>query len=538
MANLYRSNLKSDTSVGDVSLVLTTPPTKTIYMQGDTFDPSGIVVTATMGDFSGDVTDKCTFNPSILGLVGTQTIRITYMGQTITTDVTVSDVSISVTTPPTYSEHPTNSQLNLTGLVITATDGSSSKNVASECTFSPAIGTVLDTEGTTTVTATYFGHTTTFNITVTDLVSVSVTTPPTKTIYREGEQADYTGLVVTAEYSDHTGVVTGLCTISPAEDDILYATTEEITISLVNETTTTPVYIVGKTLDDTSWKTIQAIGAKGIGSQYFNIGDRKKIRISGRIGSQISFSNYQFLVTVAHFNYRNQNGVYFFGFSNVNPNNWQLYDNVITDPNGQKSYTSGKYINFNHWGAYYFGGWKGCDLRYDILGSTNVAPSGYGSATTSGRVGYDATSTCATNPVPDTLMAALPSDLRACMAPITIYSENSSTATHNAQATVTASIDYLPYLAEFEVMGKRTYANTYEKNYQQQLAYFQRYSVAADITNDLKTYRYDTYGAYGRATRSAYYSNNAQFCGINSGGGMGYYSVAYTTGLHCWFRIA
>ena len=49
------------------------------------------------------------------------------------------------------------------------------------------------------------------------------------------------------------------------------------------------------------------------------------------------------------------------------------------DSNYNSSYTDGrKGFNTNHWGNYNYGGWKGCDARYDILGSTNKQPSGYG----------------------------------------------------------------------------------------------------------------------------------------------------------------
>lgn len=104
------------------------------------------------------------------------------------------------------------------------------------------------------------------------------------------------------------------------------------------------------------------------------------------------------------------------------------------------------------------GGWKGCDLRYDVLGSTNTNDG-------------DATATTATNPVANTLMAALPSDLRAVMQPMTIYTDNTGGGTNTA-SNVTASVDYLPLLAEYEIFGTRSYANSSEQNHQAQYAYY------------------------------------------------------------------
>lgn len=68
-------------------------------------------------------------------------------------------------------------------------------------------------------------------------------------------------------------------------------------------------------------------------------------------------------------------------------------------------------------------------------------------------------------------MAALPSDLRAVMQPMTIYTDNTGGGSDNA-SYVTKTTDYLPLLAEYEIFGTRTYANSAEKNYQAQYAYY------------------------------------------------------------------
>ena len=130
-----------------------------------------------------------------------------------------------------------------------------------------------------------------------------------------------------------------------------------------------------------------------------------------------------------------------------------------------------KYFSMNHLGSKNYGGWKGCDLRYDILGSTDTSPSGYGTTLTTDRVGYDASATTATNPVADTLMSCLPADLRAVMKPITKYTDNVGNSS-NVEANVTASVDYLPLLSEFEIFGARSYANQYEQSSQAQYQYY------------------------------------------------------------------
>lgn len=138
---------------------------------------------------------------------------------------------------------------------------------------------------------------------------------------------------------------------------------------------------------------------------------------------------------------------------------------------GLYSTDGSKWFNMSHWGNYNYGGWKGSDMRYDILGSTNVQPSGYGSEPTTSKVGYDATSTCATTPIANTLMSCLPSDLRAVMKPMIKYTDNKGNGS-NVETNVTTSIDYLPLLSEYEVQGTRSYANQYEQNKQAQYTYY------------------------------------------------------------------
>ena len=132
----------------------------------------------------------------------------------------------------------------------------------------------------------------------------------------------------------------------------------------------------------------------------------------------------------------------------------------------------------NHWGSSStpyntnYGGWKGCDLRYDILGSTNVAPSGYGATATTSRVGYDPSNYDIVNaPVANTLLSTFPQSLRAVMKPNTKYTDNTGNSS-NVQVNVTTSVDYLWLLSEYEIFGTHSYANQYEKNYQEQYQYY------------------------------------------------------------------
>lgn len=153
------------------TLTITNNPTKTSYFVGDTLDLTGLAVSATVGELSGDVTADCKISPAsgtVLDKAGAQTITVSYGGMKQTCTVTAYAVDeIAVTTAPNKTSYQPGAILDLTGLVITgyANNRALSKNVTNSCTFNPANGTVLTEEGDVTVTVTYDSLSTSFNVT-------------------------------------------------------------------------------------------------------------------------------------------------------------------------------------------------------------------------------------------------------------------------------------------------------------------------------------------------------------------------------------
>jgi len=238
--------------------------------------------------------------------------------------------------------------------------------------------------------------------------------------------------------------------------------------SIKGDTDCYAVFKATNALDNDTWKVIAAHADAGEGANYYSIGDCKGITLNGTVGT-LSLDNITYYVYIIGFNHDGENNIRFGTFKTAIKNGVSI---GLVDSYYNSNSTGGtKYFNMNHWGNYNYGGWAACDMRYDILGSTDVAPSGYGSAKTTSTVGYDATTTCATNPVANTLMAAFPADLRAVMKPMTIYTDNKGNAS-NIDANVTTTIDYLPLLSEYEIFGSRSYANQYEKDHQTQYAYY------------------------------------------------------------------
>lgn len=249
------------------------------------------------------------------------------------------------------------------------------------------------------------------------------------------------------------------------------------------------------TLNDNSWAAIHSVS--GTGASYWAVGDRKAVAVSGTVGTQaVNGTYYAYIIGFNHNSSKEGNGITFGTFKTALSGGTDI---CLVDGKYDGYSTNGtKYFNMNHSSNTNSGGWKGCDLRYDVLGSTNTNDG-------------DATATTATNPVANTLMAALPSDLRAVMQPMTIYTDNTGGGSDNA-SYVTKTTDYLPLLAEYEIFGTRSYANSAEKNYQAQYAYY-------SAGNSKVKYRHSaTSSTAWWWERSPNYNNSNNFCNVNTNG--------------------
>ena len=279
--------------------------------------------------------------------------------------------------------------------------------------------------------------------------------------------------------------------------------------------------IASLTLNSNSWETISEISQAGMAKNYWSIGDCKAVHLNGTMG--ILALNTTLWLYILGFDHNAESegyGITFGGFKTDGGSSG--IDVCLIDSEYNNQLNDGtKCFNINHWGNYNYGGWARCDLRYDILGSTDVAPQNYGRRARSGEVGYNATTTCATSPVANTLMSCLPVDLRAVMKPIIKWTDNIGDS-GNTEEKVTAMIDYLPLLAEFEIFGTRIRANDFEQNHQAQYEYYS--------TGNSKTkYRHSTTSSAAYWwERSPICDNVTSFCRVSTSG-KSYSAKAYVT---------
>ena len=493
------------------SVAVTTQPSKTTYFIGEAFDPSGMVVTATFADDTTEnVTNGCTFSPTSISK-DTTAITVNYqragIQKTASVPVTVRVLSsISITTPPTKTAYKYGEIFEPSGMVVTAhyTDGQS--RAVTGYTFSP--NTALGMSN-TTITISYtegdVTKTTTQAITVAKVLDhIAVTTPPSRTSYFSGENFSTAGMMVTAYYTDDSSAAVSGYTYSPT--GALAAGNNTITISYseggVTKTTTQAITVttISSTLNSNSWATIKAVSDAGQGDNYWDVGDTKTITINGTVQG-FTFSNLSIAVFILGFNHNSSRE----GTNRIHFQIGKISNKLVglCDSSYGSYVSSGFCMNTSRTNS---GGWNGSHMRKNVLGNTGTPSS----------------------PPANTLLAALPADLRAVMKSVTKYSDNTGGGSNTA-SYVTATTDWLFLLSEFEYQGARTYANSAEQNYQQRYAYYQ-------AGNSKVHYRHDNTGSAVYAwTRSASSGGSGNFCLVHTDGTPNYYYADYSWALATGF---
>lgn len=266
-----------------------------------------------------------------------------------------------------------------------------------------------------------------------------------------------------------------------------------------------------KPLANCNWADISEISSLGIADSIFDIGELKEVSVSGTIGTlSVDTTLYAKIQEFNHNSGNEGSGINWSLFYSSSGNALALVDSSYNST----STTGKKAFNMNHWGNYNIGGWGACDMRYDILGSTNVAPSGYGSARVSGAYGTNPTNYDLVNyPVSNTLMAALPSALRAVLKPMSIKTDNKGGGSGSSSSYVTTSIDYLALYSIFEVNSDTL--NGYNSYEQSGVVTFDEYASDADRI----VYSYaDGVTAVKVWTRTCVNDNDRSFGYINTNG--------------------
>lgn len=266
--------------------------------------------------------------------------------------------------------------------------------------------------------------------------------------------------------------------------------------------------VTPQTLDDASWEYISQQSLAGNAKNLWAVGDCKKIKLSGTAGAlSLDTELYVYILDFDHDSSTaggTKDGITFGTFKTA-----------LTDGVDVALYNSSDFgMNTSNTNS---GGWKNSNMRYTILGSTNTQNG-------------DATAVTATSPVANSLMSCLPADLRAVMRPMCVYTDNTGGGSDTA-SYVTATIDFLPLLAEFEIHGARTYANSAEKNNQTQYAYFKNGNSKVKYQHAVQS------SAASWWSRSPISGRSSYFCFVYSGGSAYFNGANSSIGVAPAFKV-
>ena len=252
-----------------------------------------------------------------------------------------------------------------------------------------------------------------------------------------------------------------------------------------NRTCSVSVTLPTTSLNDNTWATIKEVSDAGQGENYWSVGDTKRITINGKVGN-FTFSNLAidtFIIGFNHNSSREGTNRIHFQIGKIGGKDVCLCDSQYGSGQSGNGYFNMNPNNSNS------GGWNGSYMRKTLLGNSGTPSS----------------------PPANSMLAALPSDLRAVMKSVTKYSDNTGGSPDNA-SYVTSTTDYLFLLAEFEYHGARSYANSAEKNFQLQYSYYK-------AGNSKVKYKH---GETGTAAihwcRSVYVGYAYYFCRVNTNG--------------------
>ncbi|GHT08960.1 hypothetical protein FACS189426_05910 [Bacteroidia bacterium] len=228
-------------------------PVKITYLQGDDFDPKGLVAQV---DFENQAVPTETVELNQLKLsgysknaAGVQTIAADYYDKQATFEVNVAAFTgITVTSPPDNTQYFTGEDVDLTGLVATGNwEGAGEKPV--HITQDHLSSFDRYRAGTQDVLITYLGKTASFPVTYLAMQSLALTSQPQKLEYAYGEELDLIGLNVQGTRQGATTIeMVDVSRMKVSGYDPFKAENQVVTLSLGGKTTNFRVTVLPSTL--------------------------------------------------------------------------------------------------------------------------------------------------------------------------------------------------------------------------------------------------------------------------------------------------
>ena len=352
----------------------------------------------------------------------------------------------------------------------------------------------------------------------------TTTTSTTFTVTREGDGtisavSNSTSVATVSQNGNVftvTGQATGSTTITvTVQDSTNYAyTTNTLTVNVA-------VQFIPTNLNDADWSTISSLVKAGTFGNYYSVGAYKNVAFNSAnvvSGSSVSAVSGTYRAVVIGINHNSSiegtNRVHFAIIKNTSDVQIAICDTdlnsisgaasdygktdgfIMNPPNANDEGTSG--------GSQYgcnVGGWK------SSYGRRKVAQGFYDNI--------------------------LPSSLKSVISRCTKWTDNVGNNT-NVESNLSTTEDYVWWLAEFEIFGGRSYANSYEQNKQSQYDYFKNGSKVCYKNGSTATTVY----WWGRSPDFAVNNGINGFFSVSTDGSTYRHSSSYRLGVVPCFTIS
>lgn len=294
---LYPLTLKKTVSSIGVSI----NPTKTSYMVGETFNPTGLVISRSFSDSTSDTysyvghEDDFSFNPSLSTPLTIQntTIEVTHSNKTCNVSIAVKSLSsISISAYKTcFVEGDT---FSYEGTVTAHYSDSTTADVTNESTFT---GYDMTSVSNQTVTVSYGGKSLTYGITVSAGTLSTITLSEQTTVYQKNAPFSFDGICTVTFNNGYQKNVTPTSISSP---DMSTGGVKEVTVSytynnktvstsynitvnaqrtVIEETTSTEYSLVGTVSWPSNTQTINPLGSVTISTGGYTTAEDNSIRL-------------------------------------------------------------------------------------------------------------------------------------------------------------------------------------------------------------------------------------------------------------------
>ena len=297
--------------------------------------------------------------------------------------------------------------------------------------------------------------------------------------------------VAKAEVSGNNVVITGLAAGDATITVKVAAGTNHT--APANKTIAVSVSVPSSSLADNTPATIQAAAQSGQAANYWSVGDKMGIALSGTVGAlSLSGTYYAFILGFNHNSgVEGGNSIHFqFGKTSAG------VDIAFVDGNyGNTGSSAGFRMNTSNSNS---GGWNGSYMR------KTICPA---------------------------FLAAMPTAWQNVIAACTKYSDNTGGGSNTASYVTTTS-DKIWLLSEFEVQGTRSYANSAEQNYQKQYDYYKNGNSKVKYKHNATT------SACSWWLRSVLATNAPAFCRVGTDGGAAGNFAYHSHGFAPGFKVA